>query len=187
MLHLNLRYAATLVIAAATLAACDAEPIAPHTQTLVRTSAVTTTASANTISRDDATVPFSFVVFAACANGGQGEVLQVNGNLQYKGHWITTTQGQRQHYVLVASFTGSGIGWDSGEEYDVVTREISQGNTAYGTDGIPDSGEELQRIALRLTSRETGATFDVVLVGRFVQTPTGEFVLDGWEARTRCD
>jgi len=187
MFNVQLRYAATLMIAGATLTACDTEPFAPRAESSVRAAAVSTAASANTIYSDEATVPFSFVLYASCANGGEGEVLQANGNLQYKGHWITTTQGQREHHVLVASFIGSAIGWESGEMYDVATRELSQGNTAYGNDGIPDSGEELQRIDLRLTSRQTGATFEVILVGRFVQTPTGEFVLDGWEATTRCN
>jgi hypothetical protein len=163
--------------ALATFAACDAEPFA---------SAVSASASANTIDHSEATVPFSFVVFASCANGGEGEVLQVGGELQYKGHWITTTRGQRQHYVTVASFTGSAVGWDSGEAYDVVTREFSQGNSAYGNDGIFDSGEELQRTRLRMTSRVTGAVFEVVLAGRFVLTPTGAVVLDEWDATTRC-
>jgi hypothetical protein len=187
MLKVKLQYAATLMIALATLAGCDAEPLGPRSESPVRASAVTSAASANTIDRDAATVPFSFVVFASCANAGQGEVLQVSGELQYTGHWITTTQGQRQHYFLISTFTGSAVGWDSGEVYDVVTREISQGNNAYGNDGILDSGEELQRIRLRLTSRETGAAFELVLVGRVVQTPTGAFVLDGWDGTARCD
>lgn len=186
MVRVILQRATTLVIGLVTLAACDAEPLAPHADSAARASVVAVTTSANTIYRDDATVPFSFVVFTSCANGGQGEVLQVSGELQYAGHWITSTQGQRNHYFTVASFTGSAIGWDSGEAYDVVTRELTQGNTAYGTDGIVDSGEELQRIRLRLTSRATGAAIEIVLAGRFVQTPTGEFVLDGWDATTRC-
>lgn len=187
MLKLKLQYVLMFVIALATLAACDAEPLAPRAESPVRASDFITTASGNVISRDDATVPFSFVQYTSCANGGQGEVLQVSGELQYTGHWITTTQGQRQHNVTIASFTGSAIGWESGEAYDVLTREVSQSNSDYGTDGILDSTEELQRIRLSLTSRATGATFEIVLVGRFVQTPAGAFVLDGWEATTRCD
>lgn len=187
MLRVKLQYAVTLAIALATLAGCDAEPLGPRAESPVRASAATSTASANTIDRDEATVPFSFVVYASCANGGQGEVLQVSGELQYRGHWITTTQGERQHDVVIANFTGSAIGWDTGDVYDVVTREVSQSNNAYGNDGILDSGEELQRIQLRLTSRETGAVFDLVLVGRVVQTPTGEFVLDGWDGTARCN
>ena len=80
--------------------------MAPNAESPVSASAVSASASANTIDHSEATVPFSFVVFASCANGGEGEVLQVGGELQYKGHWITTTRGQRQHYVTVASFTG---------------------------------------------------------------------------------
>jgi hypothetical protein len=174
------------VVALAKLAGCDAQPLGPRVEPLARVSVVPSGASANTISRDEATVPFSFVVYASCANAGQGEVLQVSGQLQYTGHWITTTQGQRQHNVVIASFTGSAVGWETGDAYDVVTREVSQVNDAYGNDGILDSGEELQRVRLRLTSRETGATFDLVIVGRVVQTPTGEFVLDGWDGTARC-
>ena len=187
MLKLKLQQAATLVVALLTLAACDAQPTAPAAESPVVASAVTTTASANIIYRDEATVPFSFVVYAPCANSGEGEVLQVSGDLEYRGHWITTTQGQRNHYLFVASFTGSAYGWETGEEYDVATREISQGNSTDGTDGIIDSGEELQRTRLLLTSRTTGAVFTIVLVGRFVQTPTGEYVLDGWDGTARCD
>jgi hypothetical protein len=68
----------------------------------------------------------------------------------------------------------------------VETRGITQGNVAYGDDGIPDSGEELQRTQLRLTSRTTGAVFDIVIVGRFVQLPSGEYVLDSWDGVARC-
>jgi hypothetical protein len=187
---IKLRHVATLVIALVTLAACDAEPIAPRVASALSApaaSAVTTAASVNTIDRVNATVPHSFVVFVSCANGGQGEVLQANGQLEYRGHWVTNAQGERVHHVAVSNFTGSAIGWDTGEAYDVVSRELSQGNIDYGNDGIPDSGEELQRTRLRLTSRASGATFSVVLVGRFVQTPSGDFVLDGWEGTARCN
>ena len=178
-----LQRAATFVIALASLAACDAAPL-----TAPQASALPGEAAATTISRDAATVPYSFVVFASCVNGGDGEVLQVSGQLEYEGHWITTTtHGERRHFITRASFTGLGTGWDSGDEYDVVSREFWQGNTDYGSDGIPDKSEDLQRLRLRATNRATGGVFEVVLVGRFVQTATGEFVLDGWEARARCE
>ena len=182
----TLRYAATLAIAIATLAACAGDPIAPGNAVHARASSLSTSASANTSSREEATVPFTFVQYASCANGGQGEVLWASGVLQYRGHWITTAQGQRYHYAVVAGFTGTAIGEESGEVYDIATRELAQGNVDYGTDGIRDSGEELQRVALRLTNRQTGVSFTILLVGRFVQTPTGEFVLDGWEGTARC-
>jgi hypothetical protein len=186
MLQATLRRAATLVIALATLTACDAEPLAPHTETPALVSAVTTAGSANTIYRDDATVPYSFVVYTSCANGGQGEVLQVSGQLQYRVHGVTSTNGERNHYAAIETFTGSAVGWDSGEAYDVTTRELHQGNTDYGADGILDSGEELQRIHLDLTSRATGAVIQLVLTGGYVRTAAGEFVLDRWDAAERC-
>jgi hypothetical protein len=88
--------------------------------------------------------------------------------------------------VVALRFVGSAIGSDTNEEYDIATRELSQGNIAEGTDGILDSGEELQRAQLRLTSRATGAVIDIVLTMHFVETPTGEYVHDGWDARERC-
>ena len=180
------RHAATLVLALAALTGCDATPLAPHVAPPVRISSVTTPVSGNVISRDAATVPFSFVVYASCANDGQGDVLQVNGTLQYSGHWISTGE-QRQHNVIVTNFTGTATSWESGEVYDALQRELSQSNIDYGTDGIPDSGEELQRIRVRLTNRESRAVFDLSIVGRFVQTATGEFVLSGWDGTARCD
>ena len=182
----KLRVAATLVVALVTLAACDAAPLAPHAAPSLSAS-VASSASASAISRENATVPHTFVAFVPCANGGVGEVLQVSGQLQYRGHWISTAGGERVHHVVVSNFTGSAIGWETGDAYDVVSREISQGNIAYGNDGIPDSGEELQRSTLHLTSRASGATFDVTVVGRFVQTPSGEYVLDGWDGKARCN
>ena len=178
---------ALLVTALATLTACDAELAAPDPAAPASAAALAAGVAANTVHREENTVPFSFVVFASCANGGEGEVLQAHGELHYRGHWVTSDQGQRNHYVVVSRFLGTAVGWDSGEVYDIARRDLTQGNIDYGSDGIPDSGEELQRIRLQLTSRDTGATIDVVLVGRFVQTPAGEYVLDGWDGTARCD
>ena len=186
MLQATLRRAATLGIALATLTACDAAPLAPHADSPALLPAIVAAGSASTVYRDEGTVPFTFVVYASCANGGQGEVLQAIGALQYKGHSIISTNGQRTHYFALANFTGSAVGWDSGETYDIASREITQGNTDYGTDGNLDSMEEMQRFRLELTSRTTGAVIQVVLVGRYVQTATGEFVLDGWDGSSRC-
>ena len=180
------RHAATLVLALATLAACDSTPLAPRLAPPARVSANLSTPSGNIISRSGATVPFSFGMYVPCANAGQGDVMQVDGTLQYAGHWISIGE-QRQHNVVLTQFTGTATAWESGETYDALQREVSQSNIAYGNDGIPDSGEELQRIKVRLTNRASGAVFDVTLVGRFVQTATGEFVLSGWDGTARCE
>ena len=172
---------AAFMLAMATLTACDAGPLAPRSSP-----PATAAASTNIISRDEATVPFNFAMYASCANGGQGETLGAIGSMQYRGHWISTTQGTRQHNVIVTRFTGTATGDDTGDVYDITTREISQSNNAYGTDGILDSGEELQRVSLLLTNRATGASFTIVLTGRFVQTPAGDYVLDGWTGTARC-
>jgi hypothetical protein len=173
-----LQRTAAFVIGLITLAACDGEPVAP-----LRSSARTQ----NIIYRDAKTVPFSFVVYASCVNGGEGEVLQVNGDLTYSGHWITNTEGEQQHNAERATFAGTGTGWDTGDVYDVVTREFTQSNTAYGPDGIPDNGEQLRRVRLRAVQRVTGAVFELVLEGRFVQAANGEFVLSGWDGKARCE
>lgn len=176
-----------LAIAAATITACTADaPLAPRSEATARISKLAPITSVPQMYRDEATVPFSFVVYASCANAGQGEVLQASGELQYKGRWATSNDGQRHHHVVISRFTGSATGWESGEAYDVITRDLSQGNIAEGTDGIQDSGEELDRVQLRLTSRVTGAVIDIILTGRFVETAGGEFVLDGWDAKTGC-
>lgn len=187
MLQITPPRATTLMIALATLTACGSDSTGPRFDAPTETAVVTAPVSSNAIDREDATVPYSFVVFASCANGGEGEVLQVSGEMRYSGHWLTSKEGQRLHSVVVSTFTGSAVGWESGDVYDVETREISQSNSDYGTDGIPDSGEELQRIALSLTNRVSGAVIEIVLVGRFVQTATGEFVLSGWDGSTRCN
>jgi hypothetical protein len=82
--------------------------------------------------------------------------------------------------------TGSATGWETGEVYDVSSRELFQTNTDYGADGILDSGEELQRVRIRLTSRATGAEIYVVIKGRYVLTPAGDYVLDSWDGTSRC-
>jgi hypothetical protein len=174
------------MIALATLTACGSDSTGPRVEPPTEDSLITASVSSNAIDRENATVPYSFVVFASCANGGQGEVLQVSGEMRYSGHWLTSAEGRRVHSVVISSFTGSAVGWESGDVYDVETREIAQSNSNYGTDGIQDSGEDLQRIALSLTNRASGAIIAIVLVGRFVQTATGEFVLSGWDGTTRC-
>ena len=184
MLQATLRRAATLVIALATLAGCDAQPLAPHAATPALAPAATAASSPN-IYRYDATVPFAFDVHSSCANDGQGEELWATGELRYRGHWITSTIGQKVHYAEVVTFTGSAVGEESGEVYDIVTRELSEGNFADGTDG-PHPGEERQRMRLELTSRATGAVIRMVLEGRYVQTGTGEFVIYGSDATERC-
>ena len=187
MLHRLFRRIAPLALAAAALAACTPDaPLAPLSDAPARVATFTPTASRAQISRERATVPFSFVVYASCANGGEGEVLQANGELEYSGRWFMSNDGQRHHGALVERFTGSAVGWDTGEAYDVTSREHSQDNISEGGDGIPDSGEQLERIQLRLTNRATGAVIDIVLSIHSVETPAGEWVRDGWEARTRC-
>ena len=186
MLNSILRRIAPLAIGLSALTACSSDaPLAPRSEPAARASALKTAPSLD-MSREQATVPFSFVVYTSCANGGQGEVLSANGQLQYQGHWSTSNDGQRHHSALVERFVGAAIGWETGEQYDIATREHSQSNIDEGTDGIQDSGEELQRTQLRLTSRTSGAVIDIVLTSHFVETPTGEFVLDGWDARSRC-
>jgi hypothetical protein len=188
MLGITLRRAAALTITLATFAACDDAPSAPRIETPAHASALAAAASAAASAapvREGATVPFAFVVYAPCANNGQGEVLQAYGQLTYQGTWLTT-EGERYHHALIESFTGSATGWESGETYDVQTRELAQGNTTYGNDGIPDSGEDMQRIQMRLTSRATGMVIDIVLTAHVVQIPSGEYVLDGWEGTARC-
>ena len=184
MLQATLRRAAALVIALATLAGCDAQPLAPHAATPALGPAATAARSPN-IYRYDATVPFAFDVHSSCANGGQGEELGATGELHYRGHWITSASGQQAHYAEVVAFTGSAVGEESGEVYDIATRELSEGNIDYGTDG-PHPGEERQRMRLELTSRATGAVIRMVLEGRYVQTGTGEFVIYGSDATERC-
>jgi len=185
LLHDMLRRLAPIAIAVAALSACNSDaPLAPELAPIARASA--TTASLDQKSREQATVPFSFVLYASCANGGQGEVLSATGELSYRGQWSTIKDGERHHSVVALRFVGLATGSDTGEEYDIVTRELSQDNIAEGTDGILDSGEQLQRTQLRLTSRATGAVIDIVLTMHFVETPTGEYVHDGWDARARC-
>lgn len=187
MFHRIVRRIAALGVAAAAVTACDsARSVAPRNQQPPRVSAMTPASAAPQLYRDEATVPYSFVVYAGCANGGQGEVLQVAGELQYKGHWTTSQDGQRTHHALIERFTGVGVGWDTGEAYDVAMREHAQGNITDGTDGVQDAGEDLERTQFTLTGRATGLVIDITLTGRFVETPNGDFVLDGWTAKARC-
>jgi hypothetical protein len=186
MFDRTLRRIATLVVALTGLAACDTSPVAPRIAPSARVASSVSTPSGNVVSTATATVPFVFGVYASCANAGQGEVLDIVGTLQYTGHWITTSGGQRQHNATISRFTGTATGWDSGDVYDATERDLYQTNTNYGTDGIPDSGEELQRVRVRLTNRASGATVDLTIVGRFVQTATGEYVLSGWDGTARC-
>jgi hypothetical protein len=182
-----LRRIAPLAIAVAALTACQPDlPVAPAGAVTAQLSALSATPTRAQISRADATVPFSFVVYTSCANNGNGEVLQANGELQYRGQWSTINDGQRHHDVVVERFVGSATGWETGETYDIATREHTQGNIAEGTDGIQDSGEDLTRIQMRLTSRATGLVIDIVLTSHFVETPNGDWVLDGWDAKSHC-
>lgn len=188
MLGNTARNAAALTIALAALAACDASPSGPGFETPARPSALTvagSVAASVTPVRQGATVPFTFVQYASCANGGAGEVLGATGQLTYQGTQLLTA-GERNHIAFISHFTGTAIGEESGETYDVQTRELYQGSLAYGDDGILDSGQQLQRIQLRLTSRATGMVIDIVLDVHFVETPTGQYVLGDWEGTARC-
>jgi len=188
MLGITARSAAALTIALATLAACDAAPTGPRSETLAPPSALAgagSVATSVTPVREGATVPFTFVQYASCANGGVGEVLQADGQLTYEGTRLVTV-GERYHYEFILSFTGTATGWDSGETYDIASREVDHGGMVYGDDGILDSGDLLQRVQLRLTSRTTGMVIDIVLAAHFVQAPTGEYVLDRSEGTARC-
>jgi hypothetical protein len=188
MLGITARNAAALTIALTLLAACDAVPTGPGSDTPARVSTLTAAGSAAASAtpwREGATVPFTFGLYAPCANGGAGEVVDATGELTYQGNRVVTA-GERNHYALLLSFTGTAFGWDSGETYDAQSREVDQGSMAYGDDGILDSGEDFQRLQVRLTGRTTGSVLDVVLDVHFVETPTGEYVLGDWEGTSRC-
>jgi hypothetical protein len=185
------RRAAALTIAMTALtalAACDATPSGPRSDALARPSAFAapgSVAASATPVRQGATVPFNFVQYASCANGGAGEVLGAVGQLTWQGTQVLSA-GERNHVAFISRFTGTAIGEESGETYDVQSRELYQGSLAYGDDGILDSGQQLQRIQLRFTSRATGMVIDIVLDVHFVETPTGQYVLDGWNGTARC-
>ena len=188
MLGNTARRVAALTITLTVLAACEATPTGPSSETLARPSAFAARSSAAasaTPVRDGDTVPINFVQYASCANGGAGEVLGATGQLTYQGTRVTTV-GDRNHSAYIVRFTGTAIGEESGETYDVQTREHYQGSLAYGDDGILDSGQDLQRLQLRFTSRTTGMVIDIVLDVHFVETPTGQYVLDDWEGTARC-
>src|SRR5262245_19937224 len=187
MFHNIVRRVAPLAIAVAALTACTVDsPLVPQRQSFASASTSSQTPSLDRMYRDEATVPFTFVLYAPCANAEQGEVLSASGQLQYQGHWTTSADGQRHHYALVERFIGTAIGGDTGDLYDIATREHSQGNTNDGTDGIQDSGEELQRVQMSLTNRATGVGMDITLVGRFVETGDGRWVFDDWTGKSRC-
>jgi len=188
MLGNTARRAAALTIALTLLAACDSMPTGPGFDTPARTSTLTAAGSAAASAapwREIATVPFTFGVYAPCANGGAGDVLSASGQLAYQGTRVVTAD-ERNHYAFLVKFTGTAIAESSGETYDIQSREVDQGSLAYGDDGILDSGEDFQRVQLRLTSRTTGEVIDIVLDVHFVETPTGEYVLGGWEGKARC-
>ena len=178
------RSAAALTIALSLLAACDAAPTDPVARAATLTAAGTAAASA-TPWREAATVPFTFGLYAPCANGGAGDVVDATGQLTYQGTRVVTA-GERNHYALLLSFTGTATAWESGETYDAQSREVDQGSMAYGDDGILDSGEDFQRLQVRLTGRTTGEVIDIVLHVHFVETPTGQYVLGDWEGTSRC-
>jgi len=185
MLHTTLKRAAALLVTLVALAACDSQPTAPAADATMRAAAVNSNAAS--VYRTSGTLPTSFVIYTPCANAGQGEVLQVNTQVEYSGQWVTNPRGERVHHIFKANYTGSAVGWDTGDTYDVVTREWLQGALMYGSDGIVDSGNEKQRVRVELTSRMTGAVFSIVLTSRFVQSATGEFVVDVIDATTRCN
>jgi len=182
------RRAAALTIALALLAACDADPSGPGSGTPARASALTAAGSSAASAapwREIATVPFTFGLYVPCANDGAGDVVDATGALTYQGTRVVTA-GERNHYAFLLRFTGIAIGSATGETYDAQSREVDQGSLAYGDDGILDSGEDFQRLQVRLTGRTTGEVIDVVLDVHFVQTPNGEYVLGEWEGKARC-
>ncbi len=184
MFKITLQYATMLATVVASLAACDGVPLAPTAPVAVAGADASVSAAGNY--RGDGTVQHSFVQYSSCANGGAGEVLQISGQLTYSGQWITSPDGQHQLTVTRARFTGVGTGWDTGDVYDITTREFSKSNTEYGPDGIPDNSEELQQFRLSATNRATHTGFEILLVGRFVQTPQGEPSIAGWTGREHC-
>jgi hypothetical protein len=188
MLGNTARNAAALTIALALLAACDTSPSGPGFETPARASTLTAAGSASAAAapfREIATVPFTFGLYAPCANGGAGEVVDATGQLTYQGTRVVTV-GDRNHYAFLVTFTGTATGSESGETYDAQSREVDQGSMAYGDDGILDSGEDFQRLQVRLTGRTTGEVIDIVLDVHFVETPTGQYVLGDWEGTARC-
>ena len=188
MLRITARNAAALTIALTLLAACDAVPTGPGSETLAQASALTSAGSAAASAapfREIATVPFTFGLYAPCANGGAGDVVYATGQLTYQGTRVVTA-GARNHYAFLVRFTGTAIAETSGETYDAQSREVDQGSMAYGDDGILDSGEDFQRLQVRLTGRTTGEVIDIVLDVHFVETPTGQYVLGDWEGKARC-
>ena len=177
--------AALTILALAGAAACDAELLLPT----AAAPAVAEAASATrAVYHADETYGYGFLLHASCANGGQGEDLWASGQVTLKGVFggkETSPGTARTHAAYTAIFTGTAVGQTSGDQYDVASREITQATEAYD-DWTLASGEEQVRQRVRLTNRATGAVIDLALVGRWVQTPTGAWVVDKWEATARC-
>ena len=187
MLGITGRTVAALTITLATLA-CDAAPSAPGAHSGARPSALAASGAAATSVipvRQGATVPYTFGLYLPCANGGQGDWVDIDGQLTFQGTYLQTVN-DRAHHQLIQTFTGTATSEVTGETYDVRSREVDQGSQTYGDDGILDSGQDFQRLQVRLTNGTTGAVVDVVLSVHFVQNATGEWVLGGWEGTARC-
>jgi hypothetical protein len=177
--------AALSLLALTGLGACDAELLLPAADAPATAEAAG--AKSNIVWRGENDYGYGFLVYASCANGGQGEALWASGQVHLQGLFGgNNPEHLRVHDQYVATFTGTAIGQTSQEIYDVTSRDISQSNEGYDADWALTSTEQVDHERIRLTSRTTGQVIDLMIAGRWVLTPTGVWVLDGWEATARC-
>jgi hypothetical protein len=177
--------AAFSLLALTGLGACDAELLLPVADAPATAEAAA--GKSNIVWRGESDYGYGFLVYASCANGGQGEALWASGQVHLEGVWGgNNPEHLRTHDHYIATFTGTAVGQTSQDVYDVTSRAISQQNDGYDAEWALESTEQVARERLRLTSRTTGNVIDLMLAGRWVQTPKGDWVVDTWEATARC-
>lgn len=96
---------------AALLVACAQSPVRPDQD------AVTDLGFSASTSTDNIVIPLDFVVFVSCANGGQGEFVQLSGSLHIIFHLTISSSGIVSFKDHFQPMSVSGTGLTTGVTY----------------------------------------------------------------------
>jgi hypothetical protein len=169
MLQVKLPYAATLIIAVATLAACSAEPVAPRLESTATASTLSRPASANAAAANSRQIDRS--VWVSCANGGAGEAIHVTGDLRYDVHQTQDATGVI-HLNIKSNTSGlTGVGTTSGTSFrGMMAEHITSRALDYLNEDVRTSD------MIRFVAPGSGAAYALMVTSHFI-VDQGDYVL----------
>ena len=161
---------------ASLLLACDSQPLSPSEEFVPTGQPIAWAV----LSKENVKIPIELLQFVPCANGGQGEVVELTGNLHVLFQFAISSSGQ----VTLR---------DHSNPQGVVGTGLSTGDRYRGT-GVTQSHDRVGQVGesftfvnnFRIIGRGRGSNFTVHETFHVTVNANGRLTVSTDKARTRC-